>query len=319
MQKILNEISKRGIVPVLVLNDAEKAVPVAEALLRGGLDCAEITFRTAAAEDSIRKICNTYPDMLVGAGTVLSIEQVDKAVAAGARFIVTPGYNSTVVNYCCEKNIPIIPGCMDTNAIEMALETGLNTVKFFPAEQAGGVKMVKALSGPYVNLHFVPTGGINKDNMLEYLNFSKISAIGGSWMVKSDLIVKERYDEIERLTKEAIAKMLNFRIVHIGINNDDESTAESQAERFETLFGFKRSPKTSSIFASDEIEVCKKRFPGVHGHLAVGTGNCERAMFYLSKKGMTFDMDTAKYKGERVSSIYLTEQIGGFAIHLVEK
>ena len=134
MQKILNEISKRGIVPVLVLNDAEKAVPVAEALFRGGLDCAEITFRTAAAEDSIRKICNTYPDMLVGAGTVLSIEQVDKAVAAGAKFIVTPGYNPAVVNYCCEKNIPIIPGCMDTNAIEMALETGLNTVKFFPAE-----------------------------------------------------------------------------------------------------------------------------------------------------------------------------------------
>ena len=155
--------------------------------------------------------------------------------------------------------------------------------------------------------------------MLEYLNFSKISAIGGSWMVKSDLIEKERYDEIERLTQEAIAKMLNFRIVHIGINNDNESNAEEQVERFEVLFGFKRSPKTNSIFASDEIEVCKKRFPGVHGHLAVGTGNCERAMFYLSKKGMTFDMDTAKYKGERVSSIYLTEQIGGFAIHLVEK
>ena len=116
-----------------------------------------------------------------------------------------------------------------------------------------------------------------------------------------------------------IAKMLNFRIVHIGINNDNESNAEEQVERFEVLFGFKRSPKTNSIFASDEIEVCKKRFPGVHGHLAVGTGNCERAMFYLSKKGMTFDMDTAKYKGERVSSIYLTEQIGGFAIHLVEK
>lgn len=138
-------------------------------------------------------------------------------------------------------------------------------------------------------------------------------------MVKSDLIVEERYDEIERLTQEAIAKMLNFRIVHIGINNDNESNAEEQVERFEALFGFKRNPKTNSIFASDEIEVCKKRFPGVHGHLAVGTGNCERAMFYLSKKGMTFDMDTAKYKGERVSSIYLTEQIGGFAIHLVEK
>lgn len=319
MQKILNEISKRGIVPVLVLNDAEKAVPVAEALFRGGLDCAEITFRTAAAEDSIRKICNTYPDMLVGAGTVLSIEQVDKAVAAGAKFIVTPGYNPAVVNYCCEKNIPIIPGCMDTNAIEMALETGLNTVKFFPAEQAGGVKMMKALSGPYVNLHFMPTGGINRENLRSYLAFDKVVACGGSWMVKKDFIANEQFDEIANLAREAVMTMLDFRVVHVGINNDSEEEAEAQVMRLCRLFGFTKDVKSASTFASDGIEVCRKRFPGTHGHIAIGTSNCKRAMYFLSKLGADFDMETAKYKAGKLTSVYFREQIGGFALHLVEK
>ena len=319
MQKILSEISKRGIVPVLVLNDAEKAVPVAEALLRGGLDCAEITFRTAAAEDSIRKICNTYPDMLVGAGTVLSIEQVDKAVAAGAKFIVTPGYNPAVVNYCCEKNIPIIPGCMDTNAIEMALETGLNTVKFFPAEQAGGVKMMKALSGPYVNLHFMPTGGINRENLRSYLAFDKVVACGGSWMVKKDFIANEQFDEIANLAREAVMTMLDFRVVHVGINNDSEEEAEAQVMRLCRLFGFTKDVKSASTFASDGIEVCRKRFPGTHGHIAIGTSNCKRAMYFLSKLGADFDMETAKYKAGKLTSVYFREQIGGFALHLVEK
>lgn len=319
MQKILNEISKRGIVPVLVLNDAEKAVPVAEALFRGGLDCAEITFRTAAAEDSIRKICNTYPDMLVGAGTVLSIEQVDKAVAAGAKFIVTPGYNPAVVNYCCEKNIPIIPGCMDTNAIEMALETGLNTVKFFPAEQAGGVKMMKALSGPYVNLHFMPTGGINRENLRSYLAFDKVVACGGSWMVKKDFIANEQFDEIANLAREAVMTMLDFRVVHVGINNDSEEEAEAQVMRLCRLFGFTKDVKSASTFASDGIEVCRKHFPGTHGHIAIGTSNCKRAMYFLSKLGADFDMETAKYKAGKLTSVYFREQIGGFALHLVEK
>ena len=319
MQKILSEISKRGIVPVLVLNDAEKAVPVAETLLRGGLDCAEITFRTAAAEDSIRKICNTYPDMLVGAGTVLSIEQVDKAVAAGAKFIVTPGYNPAVVNYCCEKNIPIIPGCMDTNAIEMALETGLNTVKFFPAEQAGGVKMMKALSGPYVNLHFMPTGGINRENLRSYLAFDKVVVCGGSWMVKKDFIANEQFDEIANLAREAVMTMLDFRVVHVGINNDSEEDAEAQVMRLCRLFGFTKDVKSASTFASDGIAVCRKRFPGTHGHIAIGTSNCKRAMYFLSKLGADFDMETAKYKAGKLTSVYFREQIGGFALHLVEK
>ena len=319
MNELLKEISKIGIVPVVVLEDSNKAVAVAKALQEGGINCAEVTFRTAAAEDSIKKIAEACPDMRLGSGTVTSTAQVDSAVAAGAQFIVTPGYNPNVVNYCVSKNIPIVPGCMDTNAIEMALEAGLDTVKFFPAENAGGVKMLKALAGPYVNIHFMPTGGVNKDNLLDYLSFDKVVACGGSWMVKKDLIAKEQFDEITRLSREAVMSMLNFRVVHVGINNDSEEEANEQVNRIAGLFGFGKEVKSASTFASDGIEVCRKRFPGAHGHIAIGTSSCERAMYFLSKNGAEFDMETAKYKGDKLTSVYLKEQIGGFAFHLVEK
>lgn len=214
MNEILEKISNIGIVPVVVLDDASKAAKVAEALLDGGIDCAEVTFRTEAAEESIKNISKAFPDMLLGAGTVLTTAQVDRAIAAGAKFIVTPGYNPEVVDYCVGKGVPIVPGCMDTNAIEMALAAGLDTVKFFPAEQAGGVKMMKALSGPYVNLHFMPTGGINRENLRSYLAFDKVVACGGSWMVKKDFIANEQFDEIANLAREAVMTMLDFRVVH---------------------------------------------------------------------------------------------------------
>lgn len=319
MNELLKKIQKIGIVPVVVLDDADKAVSVAKAIQKGGIDCAEITFRTAAAEQSIKNIAKECPDMLLGAGTVLTTAQVDTAVKAGAKFIVTPGYNPEVVNYCVSKQIPIVPGCMDTNAIEMALTAGLDTVKFFPAEQAGGVKMLKALAGPYVNLHFMPTGGVNKDNINDYLAFKKVVACGGSWMVKKDLIEAEKYDEITKLVQEAVMKMLDFRVVHVGINNDSADEEKKQANRLTELFGFGQDKHSASTFSSDEIEVGGKQFPGTHGHIAIGTSDCERAMYYLEKKGVEFDMETAKYKNDRLTFVYLKEEIGGFAFHLIEK
>lgn len=319
MNELLNKISKIGLVPVVILDDANKAVSVAKALQKGGIDCAEVTFRTTAAEEAIQNIARECPDMLLGAGTVLTTAQVDAAVRAGARFIVTPGYNPDVVNYCVSKEIPIVPGCMDTNAIEMALAAGLDTVKFFPAEQAGGVKMLKALAGPYINLHFMPTGGINKDNMAEYLAFKKVVACGGSWMVKKDLIENDDYDGIAELAQEAVMRMLNFRVVHVGINNSSREEENRQAERIAEIFGFAQDKHSASTFASAGIEVCGKHFPGTHGHIAIGTSDCERAMYHLEKKGILFDEETKKYKNGRLLSIYLKEEIGGFAFHLVEK
>ena len=188
MNEVLEKIQKIGIVPVVVLNDAKDAAPLAKALCDGGLPCAEVTFRTEAAEESIRIMAEQFPQMLVGAGTVLTTEQVDRAVAAGAKFIVSPGFNPEIVNYCLEKEIPIFPGCVTPSEVEQAVKRGLKVVKFFPAEPAGGVSMIKAMAAPYHQLRFMPTGGIGTQNLKDYLGFDKIICCGGSWMVKADLI-----------------------------------------------------------------------------------------------------------------------------------
>jgi 2-dehydro-3-deoxyphosphogluconate aldolase/(4S)-4-hydroxy-2-oxoglutarate aldolase len=204
MHEVLEQIQKLGIVPVVVLNDAKDAEPLAQALCDGGLPCAEVTFRTAAAEESIRIMAEKFPQMLIGAGTVLTTEQVDRAVAAGAKFIVSPGLNPRIVKYCVEKGILITPGCCNPSDIEQALENGLEVVKFFPAEPAGGLKMIKAIAAPYVGLKFMPTGGINASNVKDYLAYDRIVACGGSWMVKGSLVDEGNFEEITRLTKEAV-------------------------------------------------------------------------------------------------------------------
>ena len=197
------KIGQMGIVPVVVLNDVKNAVPLAQSLINGGLPCAEVTFRTEAAQQSIAEISKNFPQMFVGAGTVLSTEQVDRAVDAGAKFIVSPGFNPKVVEYCIKKGYPVTPGIMTPTELEMALEFGLDVVKFFPAENAGGLKMIKAMAAPYTKMKFMPTGGINPQNVREYLQCDKILACGGSWMVKGDLINSGNFAEIEKLTKEA--------------------------------------------------------------------------------------------------------------------
>ena len=203
MNEVLMKIGQMGIVPVVVLNDVKNAVPLAQSLINGGLPCAEVTFRTEAAQQSIAEISKNFPQMFVGAGTVLTTEQIDRAVDAGAKFIVSPGFNPKVVEYCIKKGYPVTPGIMTPTELEMALEFGLDVVKFFPAENAGGLKMIKAMAAPYTKMKFMPTGGINPQNVREYLQCDKILACGGSWMVKGDLINSGNFAEIEKLTKEA--------------------------------------------------------------------------------------------------------------------
>ena len=203
MNEVLMKIGQMGIVPVVVLNDVKNAVPLAQSLINGGLPCAEVTFRTEAAQQSIAEISKNFPQMFVGAGTALTTEQVDRAVDAGAKFIVSPGFNPKVVEYCIKKGYPVTPGIMTPTELEMALEFGLDVVKFFPAENAGGLKMIKAMAAPYTKMKFMPTGGINPQNVREYVQCDKILACGGSWMVKGDLINSGNFAEIEKLTKEA--------------------------------------------------------------------------------------------------------------------
>jgi len=204
MNEILSKIKSIGVVPVIALSDAEKAVPLAKALADGGIPCAEVTFRTAEGEECIRRISAALPNVLVGAGTILTTDQARRAKDAGARFVVSPGFNPKVVEYCIANDIIIVPGCANPSDMEAAMEFGLDTVKFFPAEQAGGLAYIKACAAPYPGLKFMPTGGINADNIAKYIAFDKIIACGGSWMVPKNLIEDGRFDEITRLSKEAV-------------------------------------------------------------------------------------------------------------------
>lgn len=320
MNEILKQIEDYGIVPVVKIDDANDAIPLAKALVAGGLPVAEVTFRTKAAEEAISLITKNVPEMFVGAGTVLTIEQVDKAVKAGAKFIVSPGLNPKVVKYCVENNIPVTPGCSNPSDIEQAIELGLDVVKFFPAEVAGGLKMIKAMSAPYGNIKFMPTGGINAKNINEYLSFSKILACGGSWMVSGELINNKEFDKITELTKEAVQTMLGFDLKHVGINNETKEDGISVAQKFEKLFGFTKKEGNSSAFAGTPIEAMFKMGYGTHGHLAISTNSVPRAYAYLKRNGVEFLEETKTYdeKG-KLKFVYLKDEIGGFAVHLVTK
>ena len=320
MNKVLEEFSKIGIIPVIALDDAKDAAPLAEALIKGGLPCAEVTFRTEAAEESIRIMASQFPEMLVGAGTVLTTEQVDRAVAVGAKFIVSPGLNPKVVKYCMEKNIPITPGTSNPSDVEQAIELGLEVVKFFPAEAAGGLNMIKSMAAPYTKMKFMPTGGINAGNLKSYLDFKKIIACGGSWMVKGELVAAGEFDKITELTREAVQTMLGFEIRHVGINENSEEDAISLANAFNCMFGFAPKIGNSSVFAGTAVEIMKKPYLGSKGHIAIGTNYVDRAVYHLEKRGFEFDPETARYnaKGD-LHAIYLKGEFGGFAIHLVQK
>lgn len=203
MRDMIDQIRRTGVVPVVTLQDAAMAVPLAEALTAGGLPCAEVTFRTAEGEEGIRRISAACPQMLVGAGTVLTTEQVDRAIDAGAKFLVSPGLNPKVVEHALKKGVPIFPGAITPSEMEQAMSYGLDVVKFFPAEQAGGLAFLKAVSAPYTGLRFMPTGGISMKNLGEYLSNDRIVACGGSWMVKADLIASGHFTEITQLARQA--------------------------------------------------------------------------------------------------------------------
>ena len=204
MDKIIDKISTMGVVPVVAIENASDAVGLGDALIEGGLPCAEITFRTAAAASAIRTLSNSHPGILVGAGTILTKSDAETAVDAGASFVVTPGFDGDLVDWCLGQRIPVIPGVMTPTDINAAINRKLNVLKFFPAEGAGGIKTLKAISGPYGNIKFVPTGGITLGNLEEYLSLPNVVACGGSWLVKKDQISSGEFDAIESLVREAV-------------------------------------------------------------------------------------------------------------------
>jgi len=317
MANIFDEISKIGIVPVIVIENADDAAPLAKALWDGGLPCAEVTFRTAAAAQAIKNITEANPRMLVGAGTVLTVAQVDQAVEAGAKFIVAPGLNPTVVSYCVEKGIPVIPGCSTPSEIEQAMSLGLSVVKFFPAEACGGVKMLKAMSAPYGKVKFMPTGGINADNLSSYLDLPQVVACGGSWMVDKKLIAAGAFDEITARTKAAVAKMLDYKFERVVLNAADAASADSIAYHFTYMFDFAKKETADSVLAGSGIEIAKKSDVGTNGQLVITTSSLERAVYHLTRANVVIDPDTEEYDAKgKLTAVNILGELNGFALRL---
>ena len=327
-----------AVVPVVVLDDAADAVPTAKALLAGGVDVMEITFRTAAAADSITAVAKECPDMFVGAGTVITLEQCKKAVACGAKFIVAPGYSEEVVSWCVENNVAVTPGfneeivvwciehgvgvtpgCVTPTEIMQAMACGLKVVKFFPANVYGGLSAMKALSGPFCSIKFIPTGGVNDKNLAEYISAPFIHAVGGSWLCAKADIAAHNFDKITSLCKEARKTALGFEIAHVGVNAGDAEESLAVCRALDAAFGFGVKEGNSSNFAGSGVEVMKSPYLGKNGHIAVKTNSIPRAAAELAKNGFTLDESTAKYKGEKMVAVYLKQEFGGFAVHLLQK
>ena len=320
MNEVLEKIGEFGLVPVVKIERAEDALPLGRALIKGDLPVAEITFRTDAAEEAIKTLTGELPELFVGAGTILTVEQVKRAAGAGARFIVSPGFNPKVVDYCIENSIPVTPGLNSPTDLERALGRGLEVVKFFPAESTGGLKFLKDMAAPYRGVKFIPTGGINADNFNHYLAFDRVHACGGSWMVKGDLISSGRFDEISGLAREAVSKMLGFELAHLGINEETEEKAIEAATGLSELFYFPINDLgPGSVFAGTGFEVMKKPFLGKKGHIAIATNHIERAISYLQRKSVSVLPETAKKKNGKLHVVYMEKEVSGFALHLVQK
>jgi len=316
----LDKLSLAGLVPVIAINNAEDAVPLCRALAEGGLPVAEITFRTAAAEESIRRVHEELPNVLLCAGTVLTTDQVDRAVNAGAAAIVSPGLNPTVVKYCVDKGIPVCPGTSNPSDIEVALSFGLKAVKVFPAEAIGGIKLIKSMAAPYGDVKFMPTGGVNENNMLDYLSFPKILCCGGSWMVPKDAVEAKDWGRITELTRSAVNKMLGLELRHVGVNSGSPEKAMEDAKLFAKLLGWEIKDGNGSTFVGTGFEMMKKPFKGTHGHIAIATNFIARAKWHLEQRGFEFvDESEASVKNGKMVAIYLKNEIAGYAVHLLQK
>lgn len=316
---ILERLSLCGVVPVVVIDDATNAVPTAEALLAGGIDVMEITFRTAAAKDAIKNVAELCPDMLVGAGTVLTLEQCKTAVEAGAKFIVAPGFDEEVVRWCIENKIAVTPGCVTPTEIMAAMKCGLEVVKFFPSGEYGGLATMKALSGPFGGIKFIPTGGVNGKNLNEYISAPFIHAVGGSWVCPKAAIAARNFDNITALAKDARKAVLGFEVAHIGINCPDADASMDVCKELDKAFCLGIKEGNSSNFVSTGMEIMKSNYLGKNGHIAIRTNRIQSAIAELEKAGYAVDLDTAKYKGNQMVAVYLKNEFGGFAVHLLQK
>lgn len=310
-----------GLVPVIKIDHEEDAVPLGQALAAGGLPLAEITFRTPAAAGAVRRLRRELPDLLVGAGTVTSIGQAEEALNAGAAFVVTPGFNRDVVVWCLEHQVPIYPGCITASEVEAAMNLGLSLVKFFPAEQCGGLAKIKALCAPYARMHFMPTGGVGPANLGQYLAFPNVRACGGSFMAPEDRLAARDWAAVTLLCRQALSLAQGFELMHVGLYADSAEAAEELSGRFGHLTSQPVTERGSSFFVGQSLEISKSPKPEWKGQIGYKVNSVDRSRLYLERCGQAFDESTAKRDDAQgsLTSIYLREPLGGFAVHLERK
>lgn len=319
MDSIINRISEIGMVPVVTIYQEDHILPLAKSLFQGGIDVIEITFRSKYALQAIETIHKNIPEILLGAGTVSTIEQADHAVKAGADFIVTPGFNVEITLWCLEHKIPILPGISTASELEQALSYGIHNVKFFPAESSGGAQKIKDLSAPYPNVNFLPTGGIHIENMHEYLSIPSVIAIGGSFMASKEKMLSNDWLGIEEQTRLSVKHMLDFQLIHIGINHNSKAMADESAKVLCDIFNFTYYSKPKSSFAGVGFEMLHEPGPGNNGHIGIYTPYPERALYHLKKHNIhPIESTITRNKiTNKVNFVYLDLNISGFSIHLI--
>lgn len=309
---------RKGVVPVINIEKVEYAVPLAQALIDGGLPLIEVTLRSDTSLESIAAIHKVFPDMSIAAGTVLSPELAKESVRAGASMIVAPGFQKETVRWCVDNGIDILPGCVTPSEINAAVDMGLKCVKFFPAEQSGGLKAIELLAGPFKGLTFVPTGGITYDNLGAYLSSSKVLACGGSFMAKADAIRSGNWAAITANCRKAMDLSLGFTLSHVGINHESDGEALRDAQLLCRMFRLQMNDHSNSVFAGSYVENMKSPYLGEKGHICFKCSSLSRATAWMEEQGFTLDLNDKSYDASgNLRCAYLKEQIGGFAIHLI--
>lgn len=320
MSNIIRKIHDIGIVPVIDSANVENAVRIAKALCDGGLPLAEITYSSDAVRQVLTDIKRTCPEMLIGAGNISSVEQIDPVLEAGSGFVTTAGFDPDIVRYYQSRNVHVIPGVSDAGGIEAAMSMGLDTVKFFTDENSGGIGRIKDLSAAFGNIKFIPAGVITENDLCGYLNEPCVPACCGSWMIDEMAVADKNFEKIEELARRSVNTMLGLTLKHIGVNEENGNGA-ALAAQFAGIFAGKVRETYKGWFGSENVEVMSKKFiTGRHGHIGIGVNDPGRARRYYEALGFSFDENTAGYDGNGdLEIIYFSGEIGGFAVHIVKK
>lgn len=317
----LSRVAETGVLPVVALPSAAAAAPLADALVAGGVRAIEVTLRNPWALEAVAAIRRAHPEMAIGAGTVLSEAQVAAARQAGADFLVSPGFDPDVVRAAQAAGLPIVPGVANPSQVTAAVRMGLKVLKFFPAEQSGGLPALTLLHGPFPDVAFIPTGGLSLANLGSYLDCPFVAACGGSYMAKAADVAAGNWARITALCRQCLDVSLGFSLAHVGLNAADAATAAEMAARFADLFRLPIRDGRRSVFVGSSVECMKQPFHGEKGHVGFAVRSVERALAWYRSRGVPVREDSIRRTadGARLQSFYLAEEPGGFAVHVVLK